>query len=241
MFVLQDSVRLDDVVVTGADYRRAQLRGYQQYEKFLSRIIDDSLVFVDRRNLEIFIERNIPQVYALKTDSTFVSDEVFASYFGVTEQEAIDHYTNKLRWRRNERRKAARPKMFARYVKVPLVTDGIRLDTVIRADDGTFIYNYVQTINTRPKLRKVDIVLSGEIYEQDRRVYTVPPCDPLTFYISSVSAFADGTERYMTTVISRSVEAAASCNIDFRTGRADIDVMLVVKFGFFSFLVFLLI
>ena len=188
MFVLQDSVRLDDVVVTGADYRRAQLRGYQQYEKFLSRIIDDSLVFVDRRNLEIFIERNIPQVYALKTDSTFVSDEVFASYFGVTEQEAIDHYTNKLRWRRNERRKAARPKMFARYVKVPLVTDGIRLDTVIRADDGTFIYNYVQTINTRPKLRKVDIVLSGEIYEQDRRVYTVPPCDPLTFYISGIPA-----------------------------------------------------
>ena len=226
MFVLQDSVRLDDVVVTGADYRRAQLRGYQQYEKFLSRIIDDSLVFVDRRNLEIFIERNIPQVYALKTDSTFVSDEVFASYFGVTEQEAIDHYTNKLRWRRNERRKAARPKMFARYVKVPLVTDGIRLDTVIRADDGTFIYNYVQTINTRPKLRKVDIVLSGEIYEQDRRVYTVPPCDPLTFYISSVSAFADGTERYMTTVISRSVEATASCNINFRTGRADIDERL---------------
>ena len=226
MFVLQDSIRLDDVVITGADYRRAQLRGYQQYEKFLSRIIEDSMAFVDRRNLEIFIVRNIPQVYALKTDTTYVSDEVFASYFGVTEQEAIDHYTNKFRWRRNERRKANRLRMFNRYVKVPLVTDGIRLDTVIRADNGTFIYNYVQTINTRPKLRKVDIVLSGEIYEQERQVYTVPPSDTLTFYISSVSAFVDGTERYKTAVISRNVEANTACNIDFRTGRADIDERL---------------
>ena len=226
MFVLEDSLRLDDVVITGLDYRKAQLRGYQQYEKFLSRITNDTLAFVDLRNLEIFIERNIPQVYALKTDTTFVSDEVFASYFGVTEQEAIEHYTNKFLRRRNEWRKANRQKMFNRYVKAPIVTDGIRLDTVIRYDNGMFVYNYVQTINTRPRLRKVDVVLSGEIFEQEKQVYSVPRCDPLTFYISSVSAFVDGTERYKTVVLSRSVEANTSCNIDFRTGRADIDERL---------------
>ncbi|MBQ9661079.1 MAG: hypothetical protein IJV37_07470, partial [Bacteroidales bacterium] len=226
LYVLEDSLRLDDVVITGTDYRRAQLRGYQQYERFLSRIVEDTLAFVDLRNLEIFLQRNIPQVYALKTDSTFVSDEVFESYFGVSEQEAIEHYTNKFLRRRNEWRKANRQRMFARYVKVPFVTDGIRLDTVIRSDNGAFIYNYVQTINTRPKLRKVDVVLSGEIFEQDRQVYTVPRCEPLTFYISSVSAFVDGTERYKTVVISRNVEANTSCNIDFRTGRAEIDERL---------------
>ena len=226
MFVLEDSLRLDDVVITGLDYRKAQLRGYQQYEKFLSRITNDTLAFVDLRNREIFIERNIPQVYALKTDTTFVSDEVFASYFGVTEQEAIEHYTNKFLRRRNEWRKANRQKMFNRYVKAPIVTDGIRLDTVIRYDNGMFVYNYVQTINTRPRLRKVDVVLSGEIFEQEKQVYSVPRCDPLTFYISSVSAFVDGTERYKTVVLSRSVEANTACNIDFRTGRADIDERL---------------
>ena len=226
MFVLGDSLRLEDVVITGRDYRRAQLRGYQQYERFLARIIDDTLAFVDRRNLEIFIERNIPQVYALKSDTTFVSDELFESYFGVSEQEAIDHYTNKFRLRRNEWRKANRARMFARYVKVPIVSDGIRLDTVIRSDNGTFIYNYIQTLNTRPKLRKVDLVLSGEIYGQEKRIYRVPPSDTLTFYISSVSAFVDGTERYKTTVISRNVEANTACNIDFHTGRADIDERL---------------
>ena len=226
MFVLEDSLRLDDVVVTGAEYRRSQLRGYQQYEKFLSRITSDTLAFVDLRNLEIFIERNIPQVYALKTDTTFVSDEVFESYFGVTEQEAIEHYTNKFLRRRNEWRKANRQKMFNKYVKAPIVTDGIRLDTVIRYDNGTFVYNYVQTINTRPRLRKVDIVLSGAIYEQEKQVYSVPRCDPLTFYISSVAAFVDGTERYKSVVVSRNVEANTTCNIDFRTGRADIDERL---------------
>ena len=226
MFILQDSVRLEDVVITGADYRRAQLRGYQQYEKFLRRIVTDTLAFVDLRNLEIFIERNIPQVYALKTDTTYVSDEVFESYFGVTEQEAVEHYTNKFLRRRNERRKANRQKMFNRYVKSPILVDGIRLDTVIRGGNGDFIYNYVQTINTRPKLRKVDIVLSGEIFEQDKRIYTVPRSEPLTFYISSVAAFVDGSERYKTVIISRNVEANTAANIDFRTGRYDIDERL---------------
>ena len=226
MFVLEDSLRLDDVVVTGTEYRRAQLRGYEQYERFLRRIVTDTLRFVDMRNFLIFLERNIPKVYALRNDSTFVSDEQFASYFGTTEREALEHYTNKfLRWR-NERRKANRQKMFARYVKAPIVTDGIRLDTVIRAANGDFIYNYVQTVHTRPRLRKVEVVLSGEIYEQDRQMYTMPRCEPLTFYISSVSAFVDGTERYLTKVVSRNVETRASCNIDFRSGRADIDERL---------------
>ena len=226
MFVLEDSLRLEDVVITGADYRRAQLRGYEQYERFLRRIVEDTLRFVDMRNFLIFLERNIPQVYALRNDSTYVSDEVFESYFGATEQEALEHYSNKFLRRRNERLKAGRQRMFSRYVKAPIVTDGIRLDTVLRSFNGDFIYNYVQTINTRPKLRKVDVVLSGEIYEQEKQVYTIPRSEPLTFYISSVSAFVDGTERYLTRVISRNVEESTACNIDFRTGRADIDEKL---------------
>ncbi|MCR5351411.1 MAG: hypothetical protein K6E35_02820 [Bacteroidales bacterium] len=226
LFVLADSLRLDDVVVTGAAYRKAQLRGYEQYERFLRRIVTDTAKFVDMRNFLIFLERNIPQVYALRSDSTYVSDEQFASCFGATEQEALEHYTNQFLRRRNERRKARRQKMFTRYVKAPLVTDGIRLDTVLRNDHGDFIYNYIQTLHTRPHLRKVDIVLSGEIFEQDRQVYAMQRSEPLTFYISSVSAFVDNAERYLTKVVSRNLETRASCNIDFRAGRADIDERL---------------
>ena len=86
LFVLEDSTRLDPVVITGAAYRKAQLKGYQQYDKFISRIIQDSTRFVNIKALEIFIKRNIPQVYAFKTDSTFVSDEEFYSVYGVSEK-----------------------------------------------------------------------------------------------------------------------------------------------------------
>ncbi|MCF0177143.1 MAG: hypothetical protein HUJ90_00840, partial [Bacteroidales bacterium] len=75
MYILQDTVKLDDVIITGNEYRKQQLRGYQQYERFLSRIINDNSAFVDLFQLEQFLRRNIPQIYAFKRDSSFVSDE----------------------------------------------------------------------------------------------------------------------------------------------------------------------
>ena len=59
MYVLGDSLRLDDVVITGDQYRKAQLRGYQQYQRFLDSIISSNDYFIDRDALEIFIKRNI--------------------------------------------------------------------------------------------------------------------------------------------------------------------------------------
>ena len=222
MFILGDSLRLDGVVVTGRDYRKAQLRGYQQYEKFLSTIISDSTRFINLRQLEIFLRRNIPALYAMRTDSTEVSDEQFASVYGTTEQEAVEHYTNRTAVRLNERRKARREKMYRRYVKSPIVTEGLRLDTVMRAVNGDFIYNYVQTISTRPQLRKVDIWLSGSIWESDRLVYDVPRSGPLTFYISSISTLVDPRERYLKRVIERRVEANTACYVDFAQGRSEV-------------------
>ena len=51
MFILEDSLRLEPVLITGREYRQQQLRGYQQYEKFLRSIITDSTRFLDYRNL----------------------------------------------------------------------------------------------------------------------------------------------------------------------------------------------
>jgi hypothetical protein len=224
MYILEDSVRLDPVVITGREYRRAQLKGYQQYERFLASIVSDTTKFINIGLLEIFLRRNIPQIYAFKTDSTEVSDEEFASVYGVTEREAVDHYTNKFARSRNDRRLARRDRMYRKYVKVPIVTEGLRLDTVLQAVNGDFVYNYVQTINTRPKLKKVDIVLSGDIWESDRRIYTVPRSAPLTFYISSLSSFVDPTEKYLTRVVGRRVEANTACYVEFAAGRSDVDL-----------------
>ena len=226
MYMLGDVERLEPVVITGNSYRKAQLRGYQQYERFLSRIVEDTTRFVNMRALEIFLRRNIPQLYAFKTDSTFVSDEQFYTMYGVSEREAVEHYTNQIARSINERRKEKMDEMYAKYVKVPIVTEGIRLDTVMVDKKGDFIYNYVQTIATRPRLRKVDIVLSGDIYEQDRKLYAIPESDPLTFYISSVSGLTDQTERYMTKVIERHADANTTSNIDFKVGKSNIDLEL---------------
>ena len=223
MFIMQDSIRLAPVIITGNDYRRAQLKGYQQYERFLASIVTDSTKFINYHLLEIFLQRNIPQLYAFKTDSTTVSDEQFASVYGVTEQQAVEHYTNSIAKRYNSRKMARRERMYRRYVKVPIVTEGLKLDTVLQSVNGDFIYHYTQTIQTRPKLRKVDVILSGDIYESDQRVYTIPRSEPLTFYISSLSTFVDNRERYLTKVIERRVEANTACYIEFTSGSSTVD------------------
>ncbi|MBR4352576.1 MAG: hypothetical protein IKQ01_05855 [Bacteroidales bacterium] len=218
MEILEETVDLDDILITGKDYRKAQLRGYQQYERFLRSIITDSTRFIDRHQLEVFIKRNIPALYAYRQDTSLVSDQQFASVYGVTEQQAIDYYTYGLLVRRNERKIRDKDKMFRKYVKAPLQKDHLRLDTLMVNDAGEFVYNYVQTIATRPRLRKVDIRLSGEVCEQDKVVYGVPESDPLTFYISSLSAFVDGRERYLDQIVSRRVDLQSEAKLLFEVG-----------------------
>ncbi|MBQ5528299.1 MAG: hypothetical protein IIU05_04525, partial [Bacteroidales bacterium] len=224
--ILEDTVVLEPVIITGKDYRKAQLRGYEHYRKFLASIITDSTLFINTGQLEVFLQRNLPQIYRLRSDSTYVSDESFASIYGVTERQAIDHYTSRYKIRKNNRKIASKDKMFRKYIKAPIITEGLRLDTVISGDGGGFIYRYVQTVHTRPRLRKVEISMSGEIYEQDTRLYTMPRSEPLTFYISSLSSLADNREKYISKVVERNVAANTACYIDFRAGSAEIDMAL---------------
>ena len=226
MYVVEDTLGLDSVLITGQEYRNEQMRGYRRYEKFLQSIVTDSMEFVNLRLLEIFIERNIPDLYAFRTDSTFVTDAEFASAYGVTEQEAIEHYTNKLARSANERRKAIKDTKFRQYVSVPIEEKGIRLDTVIREINRDFRYVYSYTLASRPHLRKVDVVLSGAIYKEDVKIYDIPECEPLTYYISSLSAFVDGTERYMTKVIERKVYANTACYVEFEHDSFVVDETL---------------
>lgn len=226
MYMNGDSLLLEKLFLTGADYRRKQLKGYQQYQKFLDSIIYDTLKFVDARNLEIFLERNIPELYRFKTDSSEVSDTEFLSCYGVNERQAVEHYTNMFAKRRNDRKRSRTGAMFRKYVKAPIVSEGIRLDTIIRNPDGDFVYHYSQTLKATPRLRKIDLVLSGGIYESDRRIYGIPRTPPLTFYISSLSSLADSKEKYLTKVIERRAFANTACYVEFAQGSSVIDTSL---------------
>ena len=222
LFVAEDSLRLDPILITGEGYRKAQLKGYEHYRRFLDSIAADSTHFVDRFQLEMFLRRNLPDIYRYKTDSTAVSDAEFRSHFGITEQQALAHYTNQLVVRRNRRKVGRKDEMFRKFVKAPIVTEGLRLDTVIVSPDGDILYDYVQSIHVRPSLRKATVLLSGDIFEEDRRIYRVPRTDPLTFYISSISGLSDDAVRYKTVVTERRVQANTACYIDFEQGRAEI-------------------
>lgn len=226
LYIQDDSTRLDSVIITGSEYRRRQLRGYEQYRKFLDSIISDTTKFINVSQLEIFIRRNIPELYKFRNDSSAVSDTMFASVYGVSEREAIEHYTNRFQVRKNNNRIRNTDKYYRKYVKVPLTDGGIRLDTVITDANGDIVYDYVQTINTRPGLRKAEIRLDGAIYEQDKRIYSIPRSEPITFYISSLSAFTDNSEHYLLQVIERRVNANTACYIDFRSGQSVIDETL---------------
>ena len=222
LFVLEDSLRLDPILITGAGYRKSQLKGYEHYRRFLDSIAADSTHFVDRFQLEMFLRRNLPDIYRFKTDSTAVSDEEFHSHYGVTERQALSHYTNQLVVRRNRWKLSRKNNMFHKYVKVPIVTEGLRLDTVIVSPEGDILYDYVQSIHVRPSLRKATVLLSGDIFQEDRRIYRVPRTEPLIFYISSISGLTDDAIRYKTIVTERRVQANTACYIDFEQGRAEI-------------------
>ena len=226
MFILEDSIRLEPVIITGEDFRKKQVRGYEAYDKYLKSIITDSSAFVDWRNVHVWIARNLPELYRYRNDTSYVDFEEFHSRFGPTERDAILHYTLWQKKHYHEKLWYERGKKFDQLVKVPIRKEGIKLDTVLRDIQGNFVFQYTQTIKTRPKLRKVDVILSGDIYEQDQHLYTMPRSEPLTFYISSLSSFVDNTERYMTRILERKAAANTACYVDFAQGKSDIDMSL---------------
>ena len=226
MRIQSDTLALDPVYITGSGYRAAQLRGYERYRAFLATIITDTADFVHLHQLEVFLQRHFPETYAMKNDSSLISEPLATNLFGVTQREALRHYTSHLRRSINERRKARADRMYSRYVKDPIVTEGIRLDTVLVGADGDFIYCYEHTFRSRPHLRKVMIALDGDLYEMGERLTELPFPDELTFYISSLSSLADLTPRYRMTIVERMVYDNTKALIDFEIGKSVVDTLL---------------
>ena len=56
LYIMEDSTDLEPVIITGSGYRRKQLRGYEQYRKFLESIISDPDKFINEHQLEIFLK-----------------------------------------------------------------------------------------------------------------------------------------------------------------------------------------
>ena len=226
MEMLGDSTRLEPVYITGQGYRDEQMRGYRRYARFLDSIVGDSADFVRIRQLEIFIRRYFPDTYAMKNDSSFVPEPVAENVFGVSQREALEHYTRHYLLKRNDRKKAAKERMFRKFVKDPLLSGGLRLDTVMASADGGLVYRYVQEVNSRPGLKRISIALDGSLYEYGERICTVKRPEDIVFYVSSLSTLADMTPRYVMKIIERKVYDNTHAFIDFAQGRAELDTLL---------------
>lgn len=226
MAIQEDTLALEPLYITGANYRSAQLKGYERYRAFMASIITDTTDLVRMRQLEVFLERHYPETFAMKNDSSIVPEPRAENLFGVTQKQALEHYTSHLRRNINEKRKQRAGRMYRKYVPDPIVSEGIRLDTVIVADDGDFIYRYEHVFRSRPKLRKVMISLRGDIYERGEMIVSLPFSDDLTFYISSLSTLADERPKYRMIVLERKVYDNTKALIDFRQGKSDVDTTL---------------
>ena len=226
MSVFDEKIPLEPVFITGDDYREGQLKGYERYQRFLASIITDSTEFIRERQLDIFLRRHFPHTYAMKTDSSYVPEPQAVTLFGTTQTEALQHYTMNLRKRMNEKRKGRASSMLDRYVKDPIIKEGIRLDTVVNTLSGDFVYRYTHTFRSRPRLRKVIISLDGSLYEDGKQIAELPMPEHLTFYISSLSTLVDDTPRYRMLIIERMAYDNTKAFLDFRQGSAVVDTTL---------------
>ena len=206
LYIMGDVMPLEPVILTGKGFRKIQERGYDRYDRYLNHIVTDSAAFVRDRLLRRFAERNL------------ADDEPWS---GVEMDEAVAHYTQDTRKMYHQYKWDNREKRFRRLVKVPIPEEGVRMDSVLTAPEllQDFVYTYVQTIKTRPNLRKVNLVLSGEIRQQEKHVYTIPPTDSLTFYISTLSSFYRDITRYKTEIVYRRAAANTSCRLVFPVGK----------------------
>jgi hypothetical protein len=226
MTVAGDTLGLDPLYITGEKYRSKQIRGYERYRAFLASIISDTTDFIRVGQLEVFLARNFPQTYAMKNDSSLVDDIKAESLFGVTQTQAVEHYTRMWQVRANERRKGMKEKMFAKYVRDPLAVEGIRLDTVLTASSGDFIYRYVHTFRPPPRVKKVEVLLRGRLYENGLEVARLPFPENIAFYISSLNGLVEDKIKYKIVVLERKAYDNTKALLDFRQGSAEMDTLM---------------
>lgn len=226
MYIQDDTLQLDPIFITGAAYRTAQLRGYERYQAFLESIVDDPSDLLYIGQLEIFLKRHFPQIYAMKNDTSFISEPLAENLFGVTQGQVLEHYQKHFKIYMNDRRRARVDKMYRKYVKDPIITDGVKLDTILVGDEGDFLYRYVHTFRSRPGLKKIAVVLHGSLYEKGEKLVDLPFSDELTFYISTLTSLADERPKYKTVVLERVVFDNTKALIDFSQGQSDVDTLL---------------
>lgn len=198
--IMGDTLRLEEVRVTGNEYREKQMRGYEIYRRFLEDIISDSTELIHTDLLETFIDRNIPALAALSDDSSAVDTDLIKGLYGISFREVREHYLRHLAIARNDRRKERLPEMYERYAAGLSAGGDVRIDSVISKDSRDITYTYSQSIRSRAGLRRIDLSIDGSIFYDGQERYSLPSSSPLTYYISTFATLAENREKFITVI-----------------------------------------
>lgn len=129
-------------------------------------------------------------------------------------------YTNIKKIAENERRREQKEAMYNKLVKFPKIAS--RLDTIIEGDND-FKYFYTQEIEADAQIKKIKLVLNGEVVAIDMSTYEVPKSDTLTYFVSAMVDFLDENPRYKTQIVYRNEEKSVQAKIDFKVGSSAVD------------------
>ena len=187
--VLQDTLDLDRVYLTSKVYRDWQDEGYEKYRRYSESIVHDTTLFIRNGLMNRFLDRNH---HAVLSDTTgyepYFLDTLSHGVYGITAKEASDHYVRHRAKIMNRRRIDQDASVRANLIRAPYETTGIRLDSIITSSTEDIYYLYEYSLKTRPKMKKIVLDLSGEVYDTKGNVYMIDPPEPLTYYISSISS-----------------------------------------------------
>lgn len=214
---LSHNIVLEPIVLSGDYFKRSQLKGYKRYEQFIKSIIPDGVdtleVFTYLTDLSIFLERYLPESMLLSG----IENDSLVTGTGVREREIYQHFLKQWLIERNNRKKAARGEVYEKLVKTPLLNN-VRLDSVIKASNGDFLYHYTQDFNVKERFKKLFLNLAAEVRDVNGAALTLPISDTLTYYISSLLNFADTTLKYKEIVQERRVSENIDIRISFHSG-----------------------
>ena len=200
---LGDTLEAEKIFVTGEKFRKVQNWEYMMYRNYAKGVLSKDAArkkYGQHRLAGLFEQRH-------------------GVHDGVSE-----HYRMKFLDKINRYKDGAKERIFNRFVVDPFPEHGVRLDSVLydKSQDG-MRYFYVQTIPTRAGLRKIDMVMKGEVYTNGRKLCDLAGTEPVTFYISSISSLVDNTERYLKKVVNRDLYLDAQYDVEFYKGKWNVD------------------
>ncbi len=111
-------------------------------------------------------------------------------------------------------------RVFEEYVRYPYL-DNARLDSVSKGKD-LLTYHYRQSIKVEKDIKRMEILVEGNVKALDGSVYILPVEDTLQFMLSSMLAFVDDTERYLTRIVSKYAFVRDRNHLQFKLNNVNI-------------------